>query len=56
MSLRIKRIYEPADGGGKRILVDRLWPRDISKSEAGGVTPRQVQRSMVAITVSTVFR
>lgn len=32
MSLRIKRIYEPADGGGKRSLVDRLWPRGISKN------------------------
>jgi len=33
MSLRIKRIYEPANGGGgKRSLVDRLWPRGISKN------------------------
>lgn len=35
MPLRIKRIYEPADDGdGKRILVDRLWPRGISKNDA----------------------
>ncbi len=34
MPLRIKRIYEPADDGdGKRILVDRLWPRGISKND-----------------------
>lgn len=33
--LAIKRIYEPADDGdGKRILVDRIWPRGVSKDEA----------------------
>ncbi|BAV66055.1 DUF488 domain-containing protein [Sphingobium cloacae] len=31
----IKRIYEPADrADGQRILVDRLWPRGVSKKEA----------------------
>lgn len=35
MSLQIKRIYEPAQAGdGKRILVDRLWPRGVSKERA----------------------
>lgn len=35
MSVEIKRIYEPADEtDGKRILVDRLWPRGISKQKA----------------------
>ncbi|MFB2563045.1 DUF488 domain-containing protein [Rhizobium sp. IMFF44] len=35
MPLHIKRIYEPAgNGDGKRILVDRLWPRGISKNDA----------------------
>lgn len=35
MPLRIKRIYEPADNDdGKRILVDRLWPRGVSKNDA----------------------
>lgn len=30
-----KRIYEPAEAAdGKRILVDRLWPRGISKEKA----------------------
>lgn len=30
-----KRVYEnPAGGDGKRILVDRLWPRGISKEVA----------------------
>lgn len=34
-SVRIKRIYEPAAGGdGYRILVDRLWPRGVSKVAA----------------------
>ncbi len=28
----VKRVYEPADkGDGFRILVDRLWPRGLSK-------------------------
>jgi uncharacterized protein YeaO (DUF488 family) len=32
--LRIKRVYEPrARGDGKRVLVDRVWPRGISKEE-----------------------
>ena len=33
--LRIKRVYEPrARGDGERILVDRLWPRGLSKQAA----------------------
>ena len=33
--LRTKRIYaEPAPEDGKRYLVDRLWPRGISKARA----------------------
>ncbi|NLN86995.1 MAG: DUF488 domain-containing protein [Syntrophomonadaceae bacterium] len=33
--LVIKRIYEKAEpGDGYRILVDRIWPRGISKEEA----------------------
>ena len=35
MSLKIKRIYDAAgDGDGARVLVDRLWPRGITKSRA----------------------
>jgi uncharacterized protein YeaO (DUF488 family) len=35
MCIRLKRIYEtPIDSDGGRILVDRLWPRGISKQEA----------------------
>ncbi|MNJ49816.1 hypothetical protein D3C77_450680 [compost metagenome] len=34
--LNIKRIYEsPASHDGRRILVDRIWPRGISKASAG---------------------
>ena len=33
--IKIKRIYEPlSDDDGYRILVDRLWPRGMSKQEA----------------------
>ena len=35
MRLQIKRVYEAlADTDGMRILVDRLWPRGLSKEEA----------------------
>ncbi len=35
MTIRLKRIYEPAEeDDGYRILVDRLWPRGISKDNA----------------------
>ncbi|WP_066072671.1 DUF488 domain-containing protein [Neobacillus soli] len=31
----LKRVYEPVDeADGQRILIDRLWPRGISKEEA----------------------
>ncbi len=33
--VKIKRVYEPAErGDGERILVDRLWPRGLSKRAA----------------------
>lgn len=35
MRIRIKRVYEePATGDGERILVDRLWPRGLTKEKA----------------------
>lgn len=35
MPLKIKRVYEsPAADDGARILVDRLWPRGLSKEKA----------------------
>ncbi len=34
--IRIKRIYDaPSSNDGYRVLVDRLWPRGISKEKAG---------------------
>ncbi len=36
MAIKLKRAYEePAAGDGFRVLVDRLWPRGISKAAAG---------------------
>lgn len=33
--VRLKRAYEPPSAGdGTRILVDRLWPRGVSKADA----------------------
>jgi uncharacterized protein YeaO (DUF488 family) len=35
MKLRIKRVYDnPAKDDGTRILVDRLWPRGLTKQKA----------------------
>lgn len=35
MNVMLKRAYEPpAKGDGKRILVDRLWPRGVAKAKA----------------------
>ncbi|HMA70215.1 MAG TPA: DUF488 domain-containing protein [Xanthobacteraceae bacterium] len=34
-SIRLKRAYDrPAAGDGKRVLIDRLWPRGIKKADA----------------------
>ncbi|HNP07312.1 MAG TPA: DUF488 domain-containing protein [Cyclobacteriaceae bacterium] len=33
--VRIKRVYEkPSKSDGKRVLVDRLWPRGLTKEKA----------------------
>ena len=35
MRIEIKRVYDaPASGDGYRVLVDRLWPRGVSKERA----------------------
>ncbi len=35
MNIKIKRVYdEPATEDGSRILVDRLWPRGLTKEKA----------------------
>lgn len=36
MAIALKRVYEPPTrADGTRILVDRLWPRGLSKAQAG---------------------
>ena len=35
VKIQVKRVYEAgAPGDGKRILIDRLWPRGLSKAKA----------------------
>jgi len=35
MVIQLKRVYDPAEPtGGRRILVDRLWPRGLKRQEA----------------------
>lgn len=35
MQIRVKRVYEnPGPGDGARILVDRVWPRGLRRSDA----------------------
>jgi uncharacterized protein YeaO (DUF488 family) len=50
-TVQIKRIYQPAEKiDGKRILVDRLWPRGVKKEVA------QIDVWMKAITPSDTLR
>ena len=50
-NLLIKRIYEPADkADGLRILVDRLWPRGMTKERA------QIDRWMKDVAPTTALR
>lgn len=35
MSIKVKRVYaRPSPSDGKRVLVDRLWPRGLTKEQA----------------------
>lgn len=35
LDVRVKRVYEPAESGdGYRVLIDRVWPRGVSREEA----------------------
>ncbi len=35
MTFKVKRVYDPTSkADGERVLVDRLWPRGISKAKA----------------------
>jgi len=49
--VKIKRVYEPYDpNDGKRILIDRLWPRGLSKESA------RIDRWIKEIAPSTELR
>lgn len=51
MSVRIKRIYDaPSDDDGYRVLVDRIWPRGVSKQAA------RLDRWLKAVAPSTELR
>lgn len=51
MPLRIKRVYDPpAKSDGHRVLVDRIWPRGLSKEAA------QVDEWLKDIAPSTALR
>ena len=51
MNIKLKRVYEPVDeADGKRILVERLWPRGLTKEKA------QVDLWMKDVAPSTALR
>ncbi|WP_435282832.1 DUF488 domain-containing protein [Streptomyces koelreuteriae] len=51
MSVRVRRVYDPPEpADGTRVLVDRLWPRGLSKDAA------RVDEWPKAITPSTELR
>ncbi len=51
MNIELKRVYEqPGAGDGKRILVERLWPRGLTKEKA------QVDLWMKDVAPSTTLR
>jgi uncharacterized protein YeaO (DUF488 family) len=51
MAFRVKRVYEEAEkADGVRVLVDRLWPRGVSKEKAG------IDRWLKEISPSTELR
>ncbi|NEA98275.1 DUF488 family protein [Streptomyces sp. SID13726] len=51
MSVRVRRVYEPPEpADGVRVLVDRLWPRGLSKDAA------RVDEWPKALTPSTELR
>ena len=51
MSVRVKRVYdERAKSDGYRVLVDRLWPRGLTKKEA------QIDEWLKEVAPSTILR
>ena len=50
--LQIKRVYDPrARGDGKRVLVDRVWPRGVSKEKLGDAVARLNRLSRVRLEI-----
>lgn len=46
MDIRTKRVYEPADDeDGIRILVDRLWPRGLTKEKVNALWLKEIAPS-----------
>ncbi len=44
--VRVRRVYDDVEAGGARVLVDRLWPRGLSKQDADLTAwPKQVAPS-----------
>lgn len=44
--VHVRRVYDDVEGGGARVLVDRLWPRGLSKQAADLTSwPKQVAPS-----------
>lgn len=56
--LSIKRVYlPPDDSDGQRVLVDRLWPRGISKRDAAvDVWLKQIARASRSADGSVMIR
>jgi uncharacterized protein YeaO (DUF488 family) len=51
VSIRLKRVYEkPARTDGRRVLVDRIWPRGLTKQKA------QIDEWLKEIAPSTKLR
>ena len=51
MGLKVKRVYEePAKSDGYRVLVDRIWPRGLKKTDA------QIDEWLREIAPSTALR
>ena len=34
LGIRLQRVYEPPAGAGRRVLVDRVWPRGVKREAA----------------------
>ena len=42
MDVRLKRAYEPASASdGYRVLIDRLWPRGITRAQGAWTSGRR---------------